>query len=73
MATRKASNNVINGFAQEIPWLIGGSADLAPSTKTLIDNSDYIEPGDYDNRDIAWGVRDMQCAQPAAEYIFTED
>ncbi len=70
MATRKASNNVINGFAQEIPWLIGGSADLAPSTKTLIDNSDYIEPGDYDNRNIAWGVREhAMCAASSGIYL----
>lgn len=58
MATRGASRNIINGFAAKIPWLMGGSADLAPSTKTLIKSSDYFEKDNYQNRNVAWGIRE---------------
>lgn len=58
MATRAAAGKVLNGFAERVPWLIGGSADLAPSTKTLIEGSGYFGPGTYDNRNVAWGVRE---------------
>ncbi len=36
MATRISGGKVLNAFAKKIPWLLGGSADLAPSTKTLL-------------------------------------
>jgi transketolase len=36
LATRDSSGKVLNALAQNVPWLIGGSADLAPSTKTLL-------------------------------------
>ena len=36
LATRESSGKVLNAFAKNIPWLIGGSADLAPSTKTRL-------------------------------------
>ena len=58
IATRAASGKVLNGFAQRVPWLVGGSADLAPSTKTLISKSGYLAKGDYGHRNIAWGVRE---------------
>ena len=58
LATRAASGKVLNSFAQKIPWLVGGSADLSPSTKTLIDRSDYFSKGGYAHRNIAWGVRE---------------
>jgi len=58
MATRVASGKVLNGFADRIPWLLGGSADLAPSTKTLLDTSSYFAKGNYSGRNIAWGVRE---------------
>jgi transketolase len=58
MATRAASGKVINSFAVKVPWLIGGSGDLAPSTKTLIDSSGYFLKGEYQNRNIAWGIRE---------------
>jgi transketolase len=63
IATRKAGSKILNSIASKVPWLIGGSGDLAPSTKTLIDDSDYFEAGQYDNRNIAWGIREMgMCA-----------
>jgi len=58
IATRKVSSTVINGIANHIPWLMGGSADLAPSTNTLIKTSNYFARGHYENRNIAWGVRE---------------
>ncbi len=58
LPTRKASSKVINAFAGHIPYLLGGAADLASSTKTLMEDSGYFEKGAYQNRNIAWGVRE---------------
>jgi transketolase len=58
MATRAASGKVINSLAATIPELIGGSADLAPSNKTWIDNSESFQPGEYDGRNFHFGVRE---------------
>jgi transketolase len=58
LATRAASGRVLNGFAARVPWLLGGSGDLAPSTSTLIRGSGYFARGQYDQRNIAWGVRE---------------
>jgi transketolase len=58
MATRDAGSKVLNAIAGRVPWLMGGSGDLAPSTKTLIESSGYFEAGQYANRNIAWGVRE---------------
>ena len=62
MATRVASGKVLNSFADRVPWLLGGSADLAPSTKTLIGDSSYFSKENYDKRNIAWGVREHTMA-----------
>jgi transketolase len=58
MATRDAGSKVLNAIARKVPWLMGGSGDLAPSTKTLIEDSGYFEAGQYEHRNIAWGVRE---------------
>ncbi|MEN6386070.1 MAG: transketolase C-terminal domain-containing protein, partial [Phycisphaerales bacterium] len=58
MATRNASGKVLNAIAPVMPWLCGGSGDLAPSTKTLITTSGYFEAGQHQNRNFAWGVRE---------------
>ncbi len=58
MATRVASGKVLNSIAGSLPWLMGGSADLAPSTDTLIRSSGDFEKGAYHNRNIHWGVRE---------------
>ena len=58
VATRKSSGKVLNSIAENVPWLIGGSADLSPSTNTLITNSGYFSKGERSNRNIAWGVRE---------------
>lgn len=58
IATRVASGRVLTSFADNIPWLLGGSADLAPSTKTLIGDSTYLSKENYVKRNIAWGIRE---------------
>jgi transketolase len=63
IATRAASGKVLNAFADKVSGLIGGSADLAPSTKTLLHSSGYYARGAYANRNIAWGIREhTMCA-----------
>ncbi len=58
VATRDAGGKVLNAIAAKVPWLMGGSGDLSPSTKTLIEGSGYLEAGHYENRNIDWGVRE---------------
>ena len=47
LATRAASGKVLNEIASAIPWLIGGSADLAASNNSLIKESGNFAKGDY--------------------------
>ncbi|MEJ2447075.1 MAG: transketolase [Anaerolineales bacterium] len=58
MATRAASGKVINHLAGQIPELLGGSADLAPSNKTWIDGEPDFQPGRYQGRNFHFGVRE---------------
>ncbi len=58
IASRKASGKVIQAVAKQIPELIGGSADLAPSTKTLIDDSGGFSRDSYAERNLHFGVRE---------------
>ncbi len=58
MATRVASGKVINSLAGKVPELIGGSADLAPSTKTWLDGSPAFEPDSQQGRNFHFGVRE---------------
>ena len=63
VATRAASGTVLNAIAAKVPWLMGGSADLSPSTKTLINGSAYLARESYGERNIAWGIREhAMCA-----------
>ncbi len=57
-ATRDSSGKVLNVLAQNIPWLMGGAADLAPSTKTLINNEGSFEAGSYGSRNFHFGIRE---------------
>jgi len=59
-AGRDASAQVLNAVAQRIPWLIGGSADLAPSTKTRLtfDGAGDFEAGSYSGRNFHFGIRE---------------
>ncbi len=58
MATRVASGTVLNAVAPKITNLIGGSADLAPSTKTLISGEDDYQVSNYAGRNLRFGVRE---------------
>jgi transketolase len=58
IATRKASNEVIQWAAGQVPELVGGSADLAPSTLTLINGAASVEAGDYAGRNLHFGIRE---------------
>ncbi len=58
IATRAASGKVLNAIADPIQNLIGGSADLAPSNKTIINSSHDFQKGSYDGRNIRFGVRE---------------
>jgi len=60
MATRESSGKVLNVLAQNIPWLVGGSADLAKSNKTNLtfpDAGDFFT-NEYQGRNIHFGVRE---------------
>jgi transketolase len=58
VATRNASGKVMNAIAAGVPGLIGGSADLEPSTKTFLNDYDAIAPGNYGGRNLHFGVRE---------------
>ena len=58
VATRSAGGKILNSIAEHLPWLIGGSGDLSPSTKTLLKNTDYFEKGHYENRNFTYGIRE---------------
>jgi transketolase len=58
VATRKASQKVIQWAAARVPHLVSGSADLEPSTLTLIDDGGSVRKGDYSGRNVHYGVRE---------------
>jgi len=58
IATRESNSKVLNAVAKNVPWLIGGAADLAPSTKTLIKDAGSFERGEYDGRNFHFGIRE---------------
>ncbi len=59
MATRDSSGKIINAAARAIPYLIGGSADLAGSNKTFISSETNFAIDGYDGRNIWFGVREF--------------
>ena len=60
LAGRDASAKVLNAVAQKVPWLIGGSADLAPSTKTRLtfEGAGDFSAADYAGRNFHFGIRE---------------
>ncbi len=58
IATRQASGTVINAIADKINNLVGGSADLAPSTKTYMDKYASISKDNFSGRNLHFGVRE---------------
>lgn len=63
MATRAASGSALQTAAERIPWLLGGSADLAPSNNTLLPFTGDFARDAWENRNVRWGVREhVMCA-----------
>ena len=58
VSTRVAAGKALNALAERVGSLIGGSADLAPSTKTIIANSADFGHGNYQGRNLHFGVRE---------------
>lgn len=60
MASRDAGGQVLNAIARNVPMLLGGAADLAPSTKTRLtfDGAGAFEQGSYAGRNMHFGVRE---------------
>lgn len=62
LSTRVASGNALNGLAKNVPNLTGGSADLESSTMTHLNDLTAFRPGQYDGRNIYFGVREFAMA-----------
>jgi transketolase len=64
IAGRDASSKVLNVLAQNIPWLLGGSADLGTSNKTLLtfEGAGDFEPGSHGGRNLHFGIREHAMA-----------
>ena len=64
IAGREASGQVLNVLAQNIPWLIGGSADLGPSNRTTLKfaGAGDFEPDSYGGRNLHFGIREHAMA-----------
>ena len=60
IATRESSGKVLNAIAQRVPWMIGGAADLAPSTKTNLkfEGAGSFEHDNYGGRNLHFGIRE---------------
>ncbi len=63
-ASRDSSGQVLNAIAKRVPWLIGGSADLSPSTKTRLtfDGAGDFQVGSYGGRNLHFGIREHAMA-----------
>ena len=59
VATRGACGTVMNALAAHVPFLVGGSADLAPSNKTYLKGLGDIAPGSYSGRNFHFGIREL--------------
>lgn len=58
VATRNASHKILQGLAKALPNLVGGSADLAPSTKTMLEGLGDVNHGAFAGRNLHFGVRE---------------
>ncbi|HUU82584.1 MAG TPA: transketolase [Phycisphaerae bacterium] len=66
LATRKAGGKVLTAMAAKVPWLFGGSADLAASNNTLVGDKSAFGPGAYDGRNLYFGIREHAMAAIAS-------
>lgn len=58
VATRDAGGKALNAIAENLPWLVGGAADLAGSTKTHFNDSTNFAKDDHSGRNLYYGVRE---------------
>ncbi len=60
LASRDSSQKVLNAIAKHVPWMIGGAADLAPSTKSNLtfDGAGSFEADNYGGRNLHFGIRE---------------
>ena len=60
IASRDSSQKVLNAIAKRVPWMIGGAADLAPSTKSNLtfDGAGSFEADNYGGRNLHFGIRE---------------
>ena len=60
LASRDSSQKVLNAIAKQVPWLIGGAADLAPSTKSNLtfEGAGSFEADNYGGRNLHFGIRE---------------
>ena len=60
IASRDSGGKVLNAIAKNVPWLLGGSADLAPSTKTLLgfEGAGHFSAKNYGGRNMHYGIRE---------------
>lgn len=67
LASRVSSGKVINAIANRVPWFLGGSADLAPSTMTLLESADagHFSAHNYAGRNFHFGIREHGMASAA--------
>jgi transketolase len=61
LASRESNGKVMNALAKNVPWLIGGAADLSPSTKTrfTFEGAGDFEANDYGGRNFHFGIREL--------------
>jgi transketolase len=74
IATRDSSGQALNAVAQHVPWLLGGSADLTPSTKTRLtfDAVGDFQPDDRPGRNLHFGIREHASAAVANGLALTK-
>jgi transketolase len=58
LATRVSSGKVLQAVSAGVPWLLGGSADLAPSTMTLVDGAGHFGHDEHSGRNLHFGIRE---------------
>ena len=59
VATRSACGEVMNALAKVVPELVGGSADLGPSNKTVLKGLGDVGPGSFEGRNVHFGIREL--------------
>jgi transketolase len=74
LATRDSSGQVLNAVARAVPWLLGGSADLSPSTKTHLgfDGAGDFQPDDRAGRNLHFGIREHASAAVSSGLALTK-